>query len=250
MPIHESYRVEHHIVSGHINIVTDDGEQVPAYSAHPSLGQTFAGVCLLHDWWGMTNVPRLLSNFFAQMGYYVIAPDMFMGAVAKTPKQAMALLQKTEQTRFTTVNAALTVLENHHRVNSSVALIGLGMGGTLAFEAAIKRDDLEAAVSYGGFPQRYLGQFDRANTPILAIYGSHEPHTKPIVVKALRDELSQTALHDKHELHVVQGAGHAFFSEIPDPNLRDISKQVVTSTLNFLEHYLDHPEQPRARQRY
>jgi len=241
MPIHDSGRVEHSIDSGHINIVTDDGQQVPAYWAHPRTGHKFAGICLLHDWWGTSDVTRLLSNFFAQMGYYVIAPDLFLGATAHTPKEAIQLLEKSQQTRYKAVDAALTVLETHHRVNKSVALIGVGMGGTLAFEAAIKRDDLEAAVSYAGFPQNYLGQFTRANTPILALYGSAEPYTKPVIIQALRDELAKTALHDKHQVEIVQGAEHNFFYNQPDPNQRDISKQVINYTLAFLERHLEKP---------
>jgi dienelactone hydrolase len=85
------------------------------------------------------------------------------------------------------------------------------MGGSLAYEAAIKRTDLEAAVSFYGFPQRYLGQFVEAKTPILAIYGSEEPYTKPPVLKHLRDELAGSPL--QHELHVMPGVGRDFFAD-------------------------------------
>jgi carboxymethylenebutenolidase len=242
MPIHDSNRVEFSIDSGHITIVSDTGQRVPAYWAHPRIGQKFSGICMLHDWWGMNDVCRTVANFFAQMGYYVIVPDMFSGEIAHDPKQAMKLLEKTQAERYHTVDATLSVLESHHRINHSVAAIGMGMGGTLAFEAAIKRDDLEAAVSYGGFPQQYFGQFSRSNTPILAVYGSEEPYTKAHTIQALQTELAQTTLKDEHQLVTIEGAKHEFFSSNPDAKMREISKQTINHTLNFLEKYIEQPQ--------
>jgi dienelactone hydrolase len=120
-----------------------------------------------------------------------------------------------------------------------VAAIGIGMGGTLTFEAAIKRNDLEATIAYSGFPQHYLGQFHQSNTPILAMYGSEEPFIKLPVIKALRDELAQTPLHDKHEVVVVEGAKHDLFAEHSDQLLKATGKEVINHTLGFLETYLE-----------
>jgi carboxymethylenebutenolidase len=242
MPVHDSNRVEFSIDNGHIEIVTDAGQKVPAYWAHPRIGQKFSGICMLHDWWGMNDVCRTVANFFAQMGYYVIAPDMFSGELVNNPQQAMALLEKTQETRYHAVDATLSVLESHHRINHSVAAIGIGMGGTLAFEAAIKRDDLEAAVSYAGFPQQYFGQFARSNTPILAIYGSEEPYTKPKVIKALQAEFAQTPLKEEHQVAIIQGAGHDFFGNTMDAEMRDITKRTINHTLSFLEKYIEQPQ--------
>ena len=60
MPLHDSRRVEFKIESGYIQIRTDDGKTVPAYWAHPDIGQNFSGICLLHDWWGTTDITRML----------------------------------------------------------------------------------------------------------------------------------------------------------------------------------------------
>lgn len=247
MPIHDARRIEYAIESGHITIVTDTGQRVPAYWAHPRTGDQFAGIVLLHDWWGTTNVMRLLANFFAQMGHYVVAPDMYQGHLAHTPKEAMKLLTESQTTRYQTVNAALSVLESHHRIyKNSVAAIGLGMGGTLAFEAAIKRDDLEATVALAGFPQHYLGKFHRANTPMLAMWGSKEPYIKPVVINALRDELAQSPLKDEHEIRIINGLDHTFFPEQPTPQVRERGKEVIELALRFLEKHL---RQPSHRQR-
>ncbi|MEO1291174.1 MAG: dienelactone hydrolase family protein [Chloroflexota bacterium] len=239
MPLHNSNRVEYAIDSGYIEIITDEGKKVPAYWAHPRVGYRFSGICLLHDWWGMDYVSRTLANFFAQMGYYVIEPDLYGGYTADTPQQAMRLLEQTEQTRYMAVNATLSVLESHVRINQSVAAIGMGIGGTLAFEAAIKRDDLEAAVAYGGFPQHFSGQFAECNTPILAVYGSQEPYIRPPAINALRNEFAATALKDDHDILIIEGGDHNIFSKIKDPQHQEVSKIAINHTLSFLERYLE-----------
>lgn len=250
MPIHDSNRVEFAIDSGYIEIVTDSGKKVPAYWAHPRIGHRFSGICLLHDWWGMDTISRMLANFFAQMGYYVIEPDLFNGKTAKTPQQAMKLLEQTQKTRYEAVNATLSVLESHHRINTTVAAIGLGMGGTLAFEAAVRRDDLEAAISYAGFPQQFLGQFLKTNTPVLAIYGSQEPYTKPKVIHHLKHELAQSILKDQHEVTIIEGGTHQLFSIEKEPSKRLISKIAINQTLAFLEKHLETPDKPRKSTKY
>ncbi len=245
MPIHDSNRVEFAIDSGYIEIVTDSGKKVPAYWAHPRIGHRFSGICLLHDWWGMDTVSRMLANFFAQMGYYVIEPDLFGGKTAKTPQEAMRLVEKTQSTRYEAVNATLSVLESHHRVNTTVAAVGLGMGGTLAFEAAIKRPDLEAAVSYSGFPQQFLNNFHKSNTPILAVYGSQEPYTKPKIIQHLKHEFEQSQLKSDHEVAIIEGGTHNLVSTIKEHTQQKVTKIVITKTLAFLEKHLDAPDVPQ-----
>lgn len=238
MPVYNPDRIEYAIDSGYITIVTDDGQRVPAYWSHPRAGSRFPAIGLFHDWWGLNNVCRMLANFFAQSGYYVIVPDFFGGRVTTSPKEAMQFLEATKETRYKTADAALAVLEHHHRTTGKVAAIGIGMGGTLAFEAAIRRTDLEVAVACAGFPQAFLGQFAQAHAPILAIYGSEEPYTRPIVTKALREEWAATPLRDKHHIEIIAGAGHEFFFDVPTPEQLKQGQQVLAHILHFLERFL------------
>ncbi|MCB1642489.1 MAG: dienelactone hydrolase family protein, partial [Xanthomonadales bacterium] len=183
---------------------------------------------LIHDWWGIRPIERRLAQSLAQMGYYVIVPDLFDGETADTPQAAMALVEKLGERGYQAVDAALSVMEKHLRSNRNVAAVGLGMGGSLAYEAAIKRSDLEAAVSFYGFPQRYLGQFENAHAPILAIYGSEEPYTKAPVIERLREELAQSAL--EHEVHIIPNAGRDFFGD---------SSRAATQAWEFLAAFLE-----------
>ncbi len=241
MPIYDSTSVEYGITSGHIQIAMEDGRQLPAYWAHPNIGRFFPAVALIHDWWGITPIIRRIANHFAQAGYYVIVPDLFAGRVAQTPAEAMELVKALGDGGYPLVDAALTALESHHNTNRDVAAVGVGMGGSLAYEAAIVRHDLEAAVSYYGFPQRYLGRFPQADTPILAIYGDQEPYILPPVRKRLQTELSTSQHGVHHELVVLAGAGHDFFSSSANETEQAVGRKALNLTFPFLEKYLTGP---------
>jgi carboxymethylenebutenolidase len=237
MPIYEPDHVEYQITSGHITISMEDGTQLPAYWAHPQLGAEFPGTVVIHDWWGLTTMVRRVANLFAQMGHYVIVPDLFNGQLATTPQEAMKLVEMLGDDGYPYVHNALEALENHHQCNRRVAAVGIGMGGSMAFEAAIVRDDLEVAVTYGGFPDRYFGRFKDANTPICAFYGTGEPYVKREHIAKLRKELAGSPL--AHELHVIEGLAHDFFSETFSPEDRERSRDVLKRTLAFLDKHLE-----------
>lgn len=249
MPIYQPDHVEYAINTGRIKIALEDGTNLPAYWAHPSIGEVFPGVVLLHDWWGITDVERSLANLFGQMGYYVIIPDLYDGKVATTPAEAMTYIKQLDSGRgYRFADTALHVLEKHHRSNRNVAAVGLGMGGSLAFEAAIKRADLEAAVCYYGFPQRFFGHYAESNTPILAFYGTREPHVRAEEIERLRQDFSRAPL--PHEVVTVEGAARDFFTTGHDPATQAYSKFVLTRTLAFLEKYLEQAKRPPAKKAF
>ncbi len=244
MPIFDDHHREHKVDSGHISIVLDNGESLPAFWAHPQIGRQFSGIVLIHDWWGLDDVVRQVANFFAQTGYYVIVPDLFGGQIAQTPQQAMKLVEQYREASYEKVDGALQVLETHHQCNRKVAAVGLGMGGSLAFEAGIKRTDLEASVALSGFPQDYLGKFNQAQTPIMAMYGTNEPYIKASTVKKLLDELKQTKLKDQHRIRLYEDVGHNFFASDLTPAQQQRTNEAMNDMLDFLDDYIGRFERP------
>lgn len=248
MPMYDPDHVEYNVTSGHIQIAMESGEMLPAYWAHPNITSKFPGVALIHDWWGVNAIVRRLAHLLAQVGHYVIVPDLFNGQTASTPQEALALLEKLGGKAYNRIDTALSVLETHHQCNADVAAIGLGMGGSLAFEAAIIRADLEAAVAYAGFPQRYLGHFGKSNTPILAFYGTREQYVPAAIIDQLEQELAATPI--GHAVMRLEGADHDIFSDTLPENQRQLGRVAWHRTLDFLETYLEGPTHPPDRKRY
>jgi carboxymethylenebutenolidase len=247
MPIYEPSNVEHNITSGHIQIVMGDGTQLPAYWAHPEVGRLFPAVALIHDWWGILPIIRRMANFFAQSGYYVIVPDLFDGQTTENPNQAIELVKHLGNSGYNQIDTALSVLEDHHNTNRDVAVIGIGMGGSLALEAAIKRHDLEAAVAFFGFPNRLWGHYKETATPILAFYGEYEPHVPVSEINRLRQEMAVNVHHLSHQVVTLEGVGREIFSPSATESQREQGRLALQTTLHFLQKYLRGPLRPQTK---
>ena len=241
MTAYDSNRAEYGITNGHIQIVMEGGRQLPAYWAHPNSGRLFPAVALIHDWWGITPAVRRIAHRFAQVGYYVIVPDLFDGQVASTPERAIELVKALGDTGYPRVDAALSVLETHNNTNHDVAVVGIGMGGSLAYEAAIIRKDMEAAVVYYGFPQRYFGRLKDMRVPLLAIYGEQEQYVTATDINRTRRELDSNPHKLEHEVLILPNVGHDFFADSADEAGRLQSQSALNTTFSFLEKYLKGP---------
>jgi carboxymethylenebutenolidase len=241
MPFYDINHIEYGITSGHIHIALESGAQIPAYWAHPYTGRRFPAVALVHDWWGLTPITRRLANHYAQAGYYVIVPDLFTGKLAVTPEQAMTLVQQLGAEGFPRVQAALQVLEEHHNTNRDVAVVGVGMGGSLAYEAAIHQPRLEAVVSFYGFPQRYWKSLPDAQAPILAIYGDQDALINQETLTRLQSVLAAPQGEVQHQVMVMQGVGHDFLRDAASLTEQTQGRAAFNRTLQFLETYLRGP---------
>lgn len=238
MPVYEPNNIEYAISSGFMQVIAEGGKPFPAYGANPRLGGRFPCITLIHDWWGLTSVVRHVAHTFAQAGYRVIAPDLFDGQVANTAQTAINLVQQLGERGTERVRLALDVVEHHHLSNGAVAVVGIGMGGGLAFEAAIERSNLEAAIAFAGMPQSYLGRFKTCKTPIMAIYGDRDGLISMEAVGRLRDELTAAELHEQHQIEVISGLGHEFFSDETSPHHHEMNRLLIHKTITFLDVHL------------
>jgi carboxymethylenebutenolidase len=251
MPIYDPKHIEYNVASSSVQVNLDHGEQIPAYWAYPQLGGKYPAIALLHDWWGLTDMVRRLANVLAQSGYYVIVPDLFDGQVARTPKQAIVLVESLgEHNAQERIRAAIDVVERHHQTNRHTAVVGLGMGGSFAFDMAVAHGEIEAVVAFAGFPQRNFNRFKTCKIPVLALYGDKEPHVKFPMIERLRSELRESPAGDHHEVHIVEGLGHEFFSEQFDQVQQNQSRKALKVTFEFLQKHLAPPTQRSQQKTY
>jgi carboxymethylenebutenolidase len=223
-----------------MQVVADDGAQFPGYAARPRLGERFPSIVLLHDWWGLNAAVRMLAVRLARAGFYVVAPDLFDGKHAANAREAAALVEEmARQRRFQRVIESLDVLEKHQHSTRRVAVAGIGLGGGMAFRAAIQYPHREAAaVAFSGFPQTYVGKFRDCPVPVLAFYGSHDPLIPHTMVERLRGELAASPLRDQHRVVTIDGGSHELFPEEPTDRQREAGAQAIAQAVTFLNTHL------------
>ena len=233
----EASHLQHNIVSGYIQVVSD-GHYLPAFWAHPDLGGSFPGLLMLHSDWGLTAHTRSQARRFAEMGYYVIAPDLFNRQTVNTPEQAQALITELGEVAYSRVTAALHALRSHHKCNGQIGIIGWRLGGRLALHTAALRDDVDALVIFYGLPDELApAELLMLTCPVLTFLGINDPATPPDKVERLCTLLAQTG--QPHHVIVFPAAGCDFFDD-SRPNFEEAAAEAAwLRTLEFLAAHLE-----------
>lgn len=115
---------------------------------------TGPGVLLLHSFWGLTPAVKGIADSLAEEGFTVLAPDINFGELPESEQEALQHLGAASPDRLASM--VLTSLELLHEKSSEgpVAIVGFGMGGSLALWASVRLSDrVGAAVSFYGSQQ-------------------------------------------------------------------------------------------------
>jgi len=113
------------------------------------------GVLVVHEWWGLTDYPRMRAKELAALGYVAMAVDMYGGGkIAPDPKAAMALATpyyKDPTLAKTVLDAAINKLKTFPETDTSkLAAIGYCYGGYIVLNAVKLGADLKGVVSFHG----------------------------------------------------------------------------------------------------
>jgi carboxymethylenebutenolidase len=233
----EARHLQYNLISGYIQIVSD-GHYLPAFWSHPDIGDTFPGLVLLHDYWGLTAHVRSLARRFAELGYYVIAPDLFGGQTARSLDEAQNLASRMGAVGLSHVTATLHALNSHHKCNGKIGVLGWGMGAGLALNTAVLRDDLRALVIFYGLPDNILpAEFLMLSCPLLGLFAAKDAATPPEVLDRLRQVLAQTEL--PHEVIVYPDVDRGFFDDTRPTFQATAAEDAWKHALDYLNTRLD-----------
>ena len=183
------------------------------------------GVVVIQEAFGVTEHIRDVCDRFAAAGYTALAPEIYhrraKGLVVPydTPAPAMAELAfLTNDGLETDLAAALACVRGEEGVDPArVGLVGFCVGGFAAFLGACRLDPAATVSFYGGGIVRaregmklepVLDEADAIDTPLLCLFGSADTSIPPSDVDAIRKRLGVGC-----EMHVYEGAKHAFFND-------------------------------------
>lgn len=156
--------------------LNDFGSSDIAYFSIPETSPK-GGVVVLHDMWGLTDRVKAVVDRLADAGYIAVAPDLFNGALPADAERAAAMERDLppDSARHT-VAATVHFLHESPRFRCErVVVVGWGMGGALAWEAAVpvKGQPLVCGAALIGTPARLDGDA-AARTPAWLL-GLFEP---------------------------------------------------------------------------
>lgn len=167
------------------------------------------GIVVIHEWWGLNEHIMHWTDRLAANGYAALAVDLYGGAVATTPDEAMALVKAVDE------KAALATLEAAHRfliedpriLAPATASIGWCFGGGWSLQLALHEPELDACVLYYGRLVTGVNQLSAIEADLLCIFGSRD-ESIPLERIADFDE----ALTEAGKPHTIRmyDANHAF----------------------------------------
>jgi carboxymethylenebutenolidase len=129
--------------------------QVECLQFWPQEKGSYPGIVLLHDWWGLNSQIKDLGNRLACEGYGVIIPNLYGrqgGMVTANLEVAQALMGRMNQEAvLQDINSCCEFLNTRDYIKRNIhAVVGYGLGGSLALRFACRRKRLRAAVAFYG----------------------------------------------------------------------------------------------------
>src|SRR5262245_43469984 len=167
-----------------------NGHTTDGYLATPGSGKG-PGVIVIQEWWGLVPHIKDVCDRFAGAGYVALAPDMYHGAVAKSPDEAgkyMMSLQIDEAEKDL-LGACQFLLSHKSTSGSKIGSVGLCMGGWLSPAAASKNPQIGACGIFYGIHPNVKPGLDALQAPVLGLYAELDSFVTPAVANGLGDQL-------------------------------------------------------------
>ncbi len=176
----------------------DGATKLAGYLARPAEAKgKVPGVVVIHQWMGLTDHERDVSDDLAKLGYAALAADIYgegvrpantgeAGKLAGSFKGDRGLYRRR-------IAAAIETLRAQKGVDGSrIAVIGFCFGGTGALEAARGGLPVKAVVSFHGGLDAPAGSTPgRITAKVLVCHGADDPWVPAKDVAAFQDEMRQ-----------------------------------------------------------
>ena len=158
--------------------------------------ETFPGLVLLHENWGLNEQIKNAGNRLAAEGFVVIVPNVYGrlgGMVTANAEVAEALMQQlNEKDILQDINSCCEYLNTRDHVKRNIhGVIGYGMGGGWAIRFAGHRKRLRAAVSFYGQIPSAMDTLKSQYCPLLYHHAALDANTLSEDLTRLQESTSQ-----------------------------------------------------------
>ncbi|MFC1413183.1 dienelactone hydrolase family protein [Streptacidiphilus sp. N1-12] len=214
----------------HVDVRVGEGPPMGAYLARPADPGPFPGVVVGMELFGVDAAVRDVCDRLAGLGFVALAPDLHHRTapgeeLARDPAGRERGFELLGLMTRTTVLQDVGACIDHLRASGSepVSMVGLSLGGHIAYLAATAFDLAAVAVLYGGWlpttdiplgrPQPTLSLTPSITGKVLFLVGEDDQVVPPGHRSEIADALREAGV--DHEVVVYPGAGHGFLNTDP-----------------------------------
>ena len=228
------------VSSQSVQYATVNGLPVTGYFAQPEAAtEPLPGLIAIHEWWGLNENIEAMAQRLAGEGYQVLAVDLYGGQTAQTPKNARQLMQSVMQSPSPAKDNLQQAYEYlaSDRNAPEVGAIGWCFGGGWALRTALLLpQQLDAAVIYYGELITEPLELASLQMPILGLFGAEDQAIPVADVREFEQVLN--SLGKTAEIHIYEGAGHAFANPSGDRYVPEAAAAAWEETTQFLQEHL------------
>lgn len=199
-------------------------------------------VIVVHDWWGLNDSMRELSERLAAEGFIVLGVDMFDGKVASVAPDARKLeIEVIEQPELLQANLDQAVDFLLDVANApNVAVLGFGSGGSWALNAAVDQGErLSSVASFYGQVRNDKDWLANLNRPLLGLFAENDRAVPANSVAAFSELLEE--LGKSHEIEVLPGVRRGFADRLSDNYDAEAAAESWRRLVTFLNATLSGP---------
>ena len=191
--------------------------EVRAYLSLPSGGRG-PGVLVLHEIMGVNSHIRGVCDYFAELGYVALAPNMFWRIAQdhegdygpEAMKTSVELHSRTpDEDARGDLAAIAAVLRANPALSGGITAVGYCYGGRIAYLAAADGLVQAAACLYPTYIEKVLDRADDVRCPI----SIHLPEIDHLVSPEARQKIEDYGNREGVDLFRYPGAKHAFDSD-------------------------------------
>lgn len=217
-----------------------EGTELTGYMARPEEErENLPGLIVIHEWWGLNDNIETMTRRLAGEGYVALAVDMYGGEVAESSDEARELMQAAmddQDLGSDNIRQAYRYLTEEAGIEQ-VGVIGWCFGGAWSLNTALDMpDDIDATVIYYGRLESDPDELAQLDMPILGIFGAEDEGIPVEEVNAFEQTLD--SLDKDAEIHIYEGADHAFANPSGDRYNAEAASDAWEKTVSFLNEFL------------
>ncbi|HUB66097.1 MAG TPA: dienelactone hydrolase family protein [Candidatus Methylacidiphilales bacterium] len=185
----------------------DFGADEMAYISIPATPPS-VGIVMVPDAFGLDNFTKAEANRLANMGYLVLAVDIYNGQQLTDPGYLANMVANLDAaTVLKTINAGVRLLNESPTFHTGhVVVMGWGTGATYVFEEARDNKTLDGAIMfYGPAPQQQT-EIQKFAAPVCALYPDSDPVATHDTVQTFQHRMKEAG-NDFEAWYIAAGSG-------------------------------------------
>jgi carboxymethylenebutenolidase len=228
------------VVSETLPYAEVDEQLVRGYFAIPAdMVDPLPAIIVIHEWWGLNDGVRAMSDRLAGEGYIVLAVDLYDGMTAETPAEARDFMLKVVENREFAESNIRQAYDWLKTIAGAPRIASLGWcfgGGWSLNTALLFPNELDAAVIYYGQVIADEAVLEPLTVPILGLFAAEDRGIKVESVNAFAAAMDK--LGKNYEIEIFPGVGHAFANPTGNNYDEAAAEAAWTRALSFLGLHL------------